>query len=203
MGQFGPNMNFLGIIQVQMIIFTLTIHFHNLLSNLWALWAGAWKQGSAGFTAQKVLRLRIPLLGLRVYFTETEGLVRKITVAKGYSLLRAAQIRSNGPNQTTNRYRITAIGSWISGHLDIHALPLSSTHIKEWTTNNALIKSLCGSNPHRPKQSDGSEFVFPHADQSNSAGAPTRRCVRRRAAHVATCPNPRSLTHQGGYKDDR
>jgi hypothetical protein len=34
MGQFGPNMNFLGIIQVQMIIFTLTIYFHNLLSNL-------------------------------------------------------------------------------------------------------------------------------------------------------------------------
>jgi hypothetical protein len=34
MGQFGPNMNFLRIIQVQMIIFTLTIHFHNLLSNL-------------------------------------------------------------------------------------------------------------------------------------------------------------------------
>jgi hypothetical protein len=41
MGQFGPNMNFLGIIQVQMIIFTLKIHFHNILSHLCALWAGA------------------------------------------------------------------------------------------------------------------------------------------------------------------
>jgi hypothetical protein len=37
MGQFGQNMDFLGIKQVLMIIFTLKIHLHNHLSNLCVL----------------------------------------------------------------------------------------------------------------------------------------------------------------------
>jgi hypothetical protein len=41
MNKFGLHMNFLGTLQVQMIIFTLKPHFHNLLSSLCALWAGA------------------------------------------------------------------------------------------------------------------------------------------------------------------
>jgi hypothetical protein len=40
MDQFGLEMVFLGIKQVQMIIFTLKIHFHNHLSNLYVLWTG-------------------------------------------------------------------------------------------------------------------------------------------------------------------
>jgi hypothetical protein len=38
MDQFGLEMDFLGIKQVQMIIFTLKIHFHNYLSILCVLW---------------------------------------------------------------------------------------------------------------------------------------------------------------------
>jgi hypothetical protein len=40
MDQFGLEMDFLGIKQVQMIIFTLKVHFHNHLSNLCVLWTG-------------------------------------------------------------------------------------------------------------------------------------------------------------------
>ena len=45
MDQFGLEINFLGIKQVQMIIFTLKIPFHNHLSILCVLQTGRMKTG--------------------------------------------------------------------------------------------------------------------------------------------------------------
>jgi hypothetical protein len=65
MDQFGLEMNFLGIKQVQMIIFTLKIHFHNHLSILCVLWTGRIiNRKHRGHGAK--LRLREPAAGLRV-----------------------------------------------------------------------------------------------------------------------------------------
>jgi hypothetical protein len=59
MNQFEYHMNFLGIKQVQMIIFTLKIQFHNHLSILCVLWTGSTILKSAGTSRQRFLRLRI------------------------------------------------------------------------------------------------------------------------------------------------
>jgi hypothetical protein len=58
--------------------------------------------------------------GWRVSLGLLQGLFCNKGWPKGYSLLQVAQIRSNGPDQTTNQYRITTIGSWISGHGNVH-----------------------------------------------------------------------------------
>ena len=59
MDQFGFEMNFLGIKQVQMIIFTLKIQFHNHLFILCVLWTGRTILKSVGTNRQRFLRLRI------------------------------------------------------------------------------------------------------------------------------------------------
>ena len=55
MGQFGPNMNFLGIIQILTITFILKIDFYSLFLDFSIYWTGPQFPEKAGAMAQNVL----------------------------------------------------------------------------------------------------------------------------------------------------
>ena len=99
MGQFGLSMTFLGIKQLQMIIFTLKIHSHNYLSILCVLWTGRIiirkRRGSRCKLFQDTV---YPRHGPRVYYNKAEGLFRKKARAKGYGLITAVRSIMGGPD---------------------------------------------------------------------------------------------------------
>jgi hypothetical protein len=55
MGQFGPNMNFLGIIQILTITFILKIDFYSLFLDFSIYWTRPQFPEKAGATAQNFL----------------------------------------------------------------------------------------------------------------------------------------------------
>jgi hypothetical protein len=58
MVQFGLNMNFLGIIQILVIIFILKIHYHIYLSNFYVLWTARQLNQSSRVPTQEFPRHR-------------------------------------------------------------------------------------------------------------------------------------------------
>jgi thioester reductase-like protein len=66
MDQFRLNMNFLGIKQILVIIFTLKINFYIYLSTFSVLWTMHQKQRSAGVIVQYYLDSEYSHPGLRV-----------------------------------------------------------------------------------------------------------------------------------------
>jgi hypothetical protein len=83
MDQFGLNMNFLGIIQILVIIFTLKINFYIYLSTFSILWTAHQKQRSAGVIVQYYLDLEYSHPRLRVDSIIFQGLLHKTIGRKG------------------------------------------------------------------------------------------------------------------------
>jgi hypothetical protein len=114
MDQFGLSMNFLGIKQVLVIIFTLKINFYFIfLDFLFRSTARKILEKRRGLCA-RTPRLRALYAVLRVNIPEIQGLFNKSTWPMGYASPRSTRSQNDGHDliiYTPKRYAISTIGS--------------------------------------------------------------------------------------------